>query len=281
MRRPQAGEEDAGVEGHRRNEREHLVRCHVPAHDARTLRLAHEPACDVLQRNDLRRLDAPLEPFDQHTVARVERGEPPHEALERRADVGIAERAYGIEPELGRRLRNDGGKQRVLRREAAEDGAVADARPARDLVDARVDAQLREADRSRVENAVAVSLGVDAKRAHRAGAASAWMFSTCCERSIASITTSPTATNATVPPNAQWNPCTSDAWESPTVRLAASVLRIASPSTPPTCCDVLNSPDASPWSVSSRPVVAIRVSGTKTAPIPSETSSSEGRKSVR
>ena len=37
---------------------------------------------------------------------------------------------------------------------------------------------------------------------------------------------------------------------------AAIVERIASPSAPPICCEVLKRPEASPWSSFSRPVVA-------------------------
>ena len=85
------------------------------------------------------------------------------------------------------------------------------------------------------------------------------------------------------PANAQWKPARAP----PVVRAAAacrpaaaSVERTARPSAPPICCDVLNSPDASPWSSSSRPVVAISVSGMNTAPMPSDVRSIAGSTSA-
>src|SRR5437868_2125031 len=72
---------------------------------------------------------------------------------------------------------------------------------------------------------------------------------------------------------AQWKPTTSACVGEPPaddVLLAASVDSAASPSAPPICWDVLKSPEARPWSSSSRPVVAIKVNGMKTAPMPSE-----------
>ena len=65
------------------------------------------------------------------------------------------------------------------------------------------------------------------------------------------------------------------------VRLVASVERIASPSAPPICCDVLRSPEARPASPGAIPLVAIRVTGTNVIPIPIEISMIPGRRSVR
>ena len=61
--------------------------------------------------------------------------------------------------------------------------------------------------------------------------------------------------------------------------LTAIVVRTASPSAPPTCCEVLKRPDASPWSSSFRPVVAMSVSGMKIAPMPSDARIIPGRTS--
>ena len=52
------------------------------------------------------------------------------------------------------------------------------------------------------------------------------------------------------------------------VRCVASVIRIASPSPPPTCLDVLTSPDASPACPSLAPCVAAIVEGTIDIAIP-------------
>ena len=63
------------------------------------------------------------------------------------------------------------------------------------------------------------------------------------------------------------------------MRLLANVERMAMPSAPPICCDVLNRPDARP--ASSRPtfVVAISVSGTNTNPSPMPMTMRPGRTS--
>ena len=64
------------------------------------------------------------------------------------------------------------------------------------------------------------------------------------------------------------------------VLLAANVESRARPSAPPICCEVLKRPDASPASSTGTPLVAIRVSGTKTSPIPIEASMMPGRMSA-
>ena len=61
----------------------------------------------------------------------------------------------------------------------------------------------------------------------------------------------------------------------------ASVERIASPSAPPICCDVLKSPDASPASEFGLPLVAISVIGTNVSPIPIEARMTRRQESVR
>ena len=65
------------------------------------------------------------------------------------------------------------------------------------------------------------------------------------------------------------------------VLLAANVESSARPSAPPTCCEVLKSPDARPASSTGMPLVAISVSGTKVRPIPIEVSMIPGRMSAR
>src|SRR3954465_15534691 len=64
-----------------------------------------------------------------------------------------------------------------------------------------------------------------------------------------------------------------------TVRSAPSVERIARPSAPPICCDVLNRPEASPASSALTLVVAISVIGTNVLPMPKLISSRPGSRS--
>ena len=65
------------------------------------------------------------------------------------------------------------------------------------------------------------------------------------------------------------------------VRLVAMLERIATPSAPPICCEVLNSPEARPASCGAMLVVAIRVIGTKTNPSPKPITIRPGRTSGR
>src|SRR5262245_15755709 len=213
----------------------------------------------------------------------------PDEPAERLVDVLVGQRLLHEPDQLADLLRHHRRDQRVLRGEAAEDGGVADAGPARDLVDADVATALGEERGCRVEDTLEVALRVCAELgAHPAGTggagASASMRATWRCRSSTSIVTSPARTKAAPPAKAQWKPVTS-AWGSlappaPVVLLAASVERIARPSAPPICCEVLKRPEASPWSSSSSPVVAISVSGMNTAPIPREVTTSAGRTSA-
>src|SRR5262245_28059888 len=203
--------------------------------------------------------------------------------------VLLEERLLDVCSELVDLLRDHGRDQRVLRGEAAEDGGMADAGPAGDLVDADVAAALGEERGRGIEDAFEVALRVCAELgAHAAGtgatAASASILATWRRRSSTNIVTSPARTKAAPPAKAQWKPVTraSGSVAPPGLvgLLAASVERIARPSAPPICCDVLKRPDASPWSSSSSPVVAMSVSGMNTAPMPSDVTISAGRTSA-
>ncbi len=100
-------------------------------------------------------------------------------------------------------LAEHGVEQRLLRREAAEDGAVADACAARDLVDADVDAALGEALACCAEDAIEISLSVGSHAAIGAACeASASMWTTSRLRKSASSTTSAAMTKIAAPANA-------------------------------------------------------------------------------
>ena len=151
-----------------------------------------------------------------------QRSKPPSTSARFRAYASAAARKKRSNPAHGsasasRRLRVRGDRaellgqhrleERVLRREAAEDGAVPDARPPGDLVDARVEAVLGEALRRGCEQAVAVPLRVGAETGGAqipapAVAASAAMPRTWCARSITTKATRPARTKATLPANA-------------------------------------------------------------------------------
>ena len=66
---------------------------------------------------------------------------------------------------------------------------------------------------------------------------------------------------------------------SASVRELAIEARIARPSAPPTCCDVLISPDARPASCGSTPLTAAIVIGTNAKPSPTAASSDGNRMS--
>ena len=93
-------------------------------------------------------------------------------------------------------------------------------------------------------------------------------------RSSAWSRSPPAPTSPAAITNAIWNPSTSAAacWAPPAsalaVRSLANVESTASPSAPPTCCEVLNTPEARPASALATFVVATRVSGTKVRPMP-------------
>ena len=73
-----------------------------------------------------------------------------------------------------------------------------------------------------------------------------------------------------------WTPAWSRLW----VRLLATVARIARPSAPPTCWEVLISPEARPASCGLVPVTAAIVTGTNAKPSPNA-ASSDGPEHVR
>src|SRR5262249_21149402 len=76
-------------------------------------------------------------------------------------------------------------------------------------------------------------------------AACSSMRATCRLRRSATITASAARVTTAPTPNAQWKPTTSassGAPPAPFVLLVASVESTASPSAPPICCEVLNSP---------------------------------------
>src|SRR5262245_40684251 len=213
----------------------------------------------------------------------------PDECAKGLPGVLLNERLLHVCSELVDLLRHHGRDQRVLGRKASKDGGVSDPCLPGDLVDADVAAALGEERGCRVEDALEVALRVRAKRGatHAAGtgaaAASASIVAPCSLPSRARIVTRPAVPHTAAAPNAQWKPVTSASGSvgppAAVVLLAAIVERIASPSAPPICCEVLKSPEARPWSSSFRPVVAINVSGMKTAPIPSEVTISAGRTS--
>ena len=61
----------------------------------------------------------------------------------------------------------------------------------------------------------------------------------------------------------------------------ASVESTASPSAPPTCCDVLKRPDARPASSASTFVVASSVNGTNVMPMPIDMTTMLGKRLVK
>src|SRR4051812_36217591 len=98
-------------------------------------------------------------------------------------------------------------------------------------------------------------------------------------RTPASATPTPTV-------KAEWKPATSaSAWSLPLamwlpVTDVATADSAAIPSAPPTCCDVLISPDASPASDDRTPASAAIVIGTKEKPMPTAMSRKPGRRSA-
>ena len=101
---------------------------------------------------------------------------------------GSSSAACATLDELADALVEDRDEERVLAREVAEDRAVADARPPRDLVDADVEPALGEALARHVEQAVEIALRVGAERHPPIGTTSActavaWIRSTSLRRS--------------------------------------------------------------------------------------------------
>ena len=125
-------------------------------------------------------------------------------------------------------------------------------------------------------------------RTSPAWAASAWARLSRDEISVIESTAPRTAKPAPTR-NASWKPCVSafgSAAGSPPadcIRLSvfefAIEARIARPSAPPTCCDVLISPDARPASCGATPLTAPIVIGTKAKPSPTAAISDGNRMS--
>ena len=147
----------------RRDQLHHVRRSHVATERSRALRAADEPADGDLHRRHLVRRHAALEPLDERPVLRVEVDGHAEEPVEGGARVRVLERRLGGGGQLADALQHDRRQQRILRREPAEDGAVADAGAPGDLVDAHVDALLGEALGRRLEHAVEVALRVGAE----------------------------------------------------------------------------------------------------------------------
>src|SRR5262249_10426209 len=226
----------------------------------------------------------------QRPVATCRLGRHPDELLECGPRIGPLEEFTRVRQQLVEADGDNCGTQRVLRREAPEDAAVPDAGPARDLGDRHIRPGLGVPNRGGGEEAVEVALRVGAEDGHQAATTTGSSEAACCSiratwrlRRSASMTPR-AATMITAPvAKAQWKPTTSASVAVPpadAVLLVAMVDRMARPSAPPICCDVLNNPDASPWSSSFSPVVAMSVSGMNTAPIPSDESRIEGRTSA-
>jgi hypothetical protein len=113
-------------------------------------------------------------------------------------------------------------------------------------------------------------------------------------RRTSSISSSaPAATRSAAAVKATWNPsssafaCSSSPGRRPSCSStladlsAASVESTASPSAPPTCWAVLNSPEERPASSSATFVVAISVIGTKNRPMPIDCGITAGSTSLR
>src|SRR5438067_1030470 len=161
-----------------------------------------------------------------------------------------------------------------------------------DVRDARLQPLLREDGARRLENPLEVALRVcaevrrvDDHQAATATTSSAPIDATCRRRIRAAITAIAESISPAPTRNASWNPSTSavacvTAWTA-LVLLAATDDRIASPSAPPTCCEVLNRPDASPESAALMLVVAISVTGTNVSPIPIDITTRPGNRSAR
>ncbi len=194
-----------------RHELEHVLRAHVRAQHARRPARGDETTHRLDERVHVIRLDAAAEALEERPVAPVDGRRLADELLESRPDVDRLGRLLGSSRQAARPLADDGLQQRVLRREPAEDGAVADAGAARDLVDAHVDAPLCEARSGRHQQAVEVALRVGAEFRHPIGtvAASASIASTSRRRSSETYATSAPRTKIAPPRNATWKPSTS------------------------------------------------------------------------
>src|SRR5436305_2658227 len=271
----------------RAHEDPHVLRLHVAPHGTGALGTSDDPVGELLELGCARLPsavhDAPVQPRSAH----VELRQAPDEVEERLAPIVGGERllregAHLLDVALDHRDHEVG-----LGREAAEHRPVADSRQPGDLVDARVGAGRGEYFRGRVEHALEISPRVGAQLGHQLAntgsssvLASASIRVTSRFRRSARKTARLAATKTAAPPKAYCQPCTTSGNEfGSLVWPTATVVRMASPSAPPTCCDVLKSPDASPWSSFLRPVVATRVSGMKMAPIPREARIIPGRTS--
>ena len=114
-----------------------VARARAPLSWARAISCWHEREQLGLRVGHVRLDAAEAVPKSARSRARTSR-RVPDERRERRAGVGLLERGGREHDELVEPLADDRRDQRVLRREAAEDRAVADAGAACDLVDAHV-----------------------------------------------------------------------------------------------------------------------------------------------
>src|SRR5262249_58680881 len=127
---PEAVEDDVGIEARGRYEPEHALAAEVGADDARFVSALHEPVDRGDQGGELGPVEAAVESIDEGAVARVRLGRGAEEADEGSLDVRLVCSRLGdccqrLEPPPDGRE-----QQRLLVREAPEDGAVADARTA-------------------------------------------------------------------------------------------------------------------------------------------------------
>src|SRR5215468_1099399 len=244
------------------DEKPDVLGLHVSPHRAGALGAANDPIRELLELGGAGLVPAVNNAAVQPGGAHVELRDPPDEVEERlprivRVEGLLRERAHLCDVPLDDRVH-----EVVLGREAAEDRSVADPRQAGDLVDARIGARRAEGVLRRVEHQLEISPRIGAQLGHPLAntgwssvRASASMRATSRLRSSATKTMRLRVTRTAAPPKAHCQPCTiegsddglngsaSAAW---LVWLTATVVRIASPSAPPTCCDVLKSPDASP-----------------------------------
>src|SRR5579862_113704 len=157
----------------------------------------------LLDDAHLRQLVAAFLRLVQRTVPRVAVGGGAEELGESSPRVVGREPGLGEDDHAVELLAEHRVEERLLRREAAEHGAVTDARAASDLVDAHVDPALGEALLCSAEDEVEIALGVGPHAATGAAwLASASIRATSRLRSSESMTTSPARTKIAAPANA-------------------------------------------------------------------------------
>src|SRR5438477_3894227 len=228
------------------DEEPNVLDLHVAPHRAGALGAGNDPVGELLELGSAGLVpavdDTPVQPGGAH----VELCNPPDEVEERLPGIVGVQGLVGDRAHLRYVPLDDRVHQVVLGREAAEDRPVPDSGQTGDLVDARVGARRAEGLLRRVERQLEISPRVGAQLGHQltntgssSVLASASIRATSRLRRSASKTTRLPATKTAAPAKAYCQPCTTSANEfGSLVWPTATVVRMASPSAPPTCCDV-------------------------------------------